>query len=276
MDRGCSSFADIGDDDSGTLRQDFCNHKQYFGFVDQISSPRSIGIRTHVLAHRGASRAERENTLLAFRRAGDMGADGVELDARLTRDGVVVVHHDPALADGRVICEVDYGELPSYVPTLDEALDACVGMWVNVEIKNDPNEADFDATDHVAVVVGALLVSRDEDKRFLVSSFRRETIDKMRAVAPTLRTAWLTPGVRTDDVADVLASLVAAGHVAIHPWVGLLTRELVEACHAVGLQVNTWTCDDPERMVELIEWKVDAICTNVPDVALGVVKRQQP
>ena len=273
MDRGCSFFADISDDGSATLRQEFSNHKQYFGFVDQISSPRSIGIRTHVLAHRGASRAERENTLLAFRRAGDMGADGVELDARLTRDGVVVVHHDPVLSDGRVICEVEYGELPNYVPTLDDALDACAGMWVNVEIKNDPNEADFDATDEVAVVVGALLLQRQEDERFLVSSFRRETIDKMRVVAPALRTAWLTPAVQPDDRDDVLAGLVSAGHVALHPWVGLLTRELVEACHAAGIQVNTWTCDDPERMAELIEWKVDAICTNVPDVALRVLNR---
>ena len=241
--------------------------------MNQIFSPVTIGSRTYVLAHRGASRAEQENTTLAFRRAADMGADGVELDARLTRDAVLVVHHDPVLADGRVICEISSGDLPSYVPTLDDALDACAGMWVNVEIKNDPNEADFDATDGVAVVVGEALLRRGEDARFLVSSFRRETIDKVRAVAPTLRTAWLTPAVQPHDVDEVVASLVAMGHVALHPWVGLLTRELVEACHAAGVQVNTWTCDDPERMAELIEWKVDAICTNVPDVALSVLDR---
>ncbi len=268
--------ATTSDDDSGTLRQDFSNHKQYFEFVDQIFSPLTIGTHTYVLAHRGASRAEQENTTLAFRRAADMEADGVELDARLTRDGVLVVHHDPVLSDGRVICELAHSDMPSYVPTLDEALDACIGMWVNVEIKNDPNEADFDPTDEVAVVVGHALLRRHEDARFLVSSFRRETIDKMRVVAPTLRTAWLTPAVQPDDVEEVLANLVAKGHVALHPWVGLLTRELIQACHAAGLQVNTWTCDDPERMAELIEWNVDGICTNVPDVAVQVLTRSTP
>jgi glycerophosphoryl diester phosphodiesterase len=53
----------------------------------------------------------------------------------------------------------------------------------------------------------------------------------------------------------------------------MLQREHVELCHAAGLQVNTWTCDDPQRMTELIEWGIDGICTNVPDVALEVLGR---
>ena len=61
------------------------------------------GVRSlQVIAHRGASKAEAENTLAAFRRAGAMGADAVELDVRRTRDGVLVVHHDPHLPDGRL------------------------------------------------------------------------------------------------------------------------------------------------------------------------------
>jgi len=69
------------------------------------------------------------------------------------------------------------------------------------------------------------------------------------------------------DVTNVLDGLVATGHAALHPWVGALTRELVDACHARGLAVNTWTCDDPDRMDELVAWGVDGICTNRPDLA---------
>ena len=102
---------------------------------------------TLVIAHRGASRAERENTGAAFRRAGEMGADGIELDVRRTADDRLVVHHDPVLADGRTIRSTAATELPGHVPTLDAAIGACEGMFVNIEIKNDPDEPDFDPTD---------------------------------------------------------------------------------------------------------------------------------
>ncbi|MEO7371451.1 MAG: glycerophosphodiester phosphodiesterase, partial [Ilumatobacteraceae bacterium] len=131
---------------------------------------------TQVLAHRGASKAKRENTIEAFRTAGTMGSDGVELDVRRTADRRLVVHHDPLLPDGRAIVAVDAVELPAYIPGLDAALDACAGMWVNVEIKNDPTEPDFDPTDSIADHVVAALTERADDYRWLISSFRIETI----------------------------------------------------------------------------------------------------
>jgi len=223
---------------------------------------------TAVIAHRGASKAERENTVEAFRRAVEMRTDGIELDVRRTRDGVLVVHHNPDLADGRVIAQLDHIDVPTHVPTLDDALDACRPAWVNVEIKNDPTEPDFDATDSIADETIALLARRPEgDDRWLISSFRLETVDRCRALRPSIRTAWLTVKVEDSDTTAVLDGLVTTGHAALHPWVGALTRELVDACHARGLQVNTWTCDDPERMDELVAWGVDGICTNRPDLA---------
>lgn len=226
-----------------------------------------------VMAHRGASRAERENTLEAFAAAGRMGADAVELDVRRTADGVLVVHHNPQLDDGRVIAELDRAALPHHVPELGAALDACAGMWVNVEIKNDPDEPDFDPTDSIADHTMAVLLARGEHDRWLISSFRIDTVDRCRAVAAThgvrVATAWLTTVV-PDDVVQVLT---AKGHRALHPWVGLLTAEMIERCHAVEIAVNTWTCDDPDRMRELIDWGIDGICTNVPDIALNVLGR---
>lgn len=223
-----------------------------------------------VLAHRGASRAQPENTVAAFRAAVEMGADAVELDVRRTLDGVLVVHHNPDLPDGRIIVATAHGDLPATVPTLGAALDACAGIWVNVEIKNDPGEPDFDETESIADETIAHLLARGEDDRWLISCFRVETVDRCRALAPQIRTAWLC-GAPPDGVA---ATLVAKGHVALHPWVGLVTRELLDTCHAAGVQVNTWTCDDPARMAELIEWGIDGICTNVPDVALSVLGRR--
>ena len=72
-----------------------------------------------------------------------------------------------------------------------------------------------------------------------------------------------------DWIAD---TLVKKGHHALHPWVAMLTRDTIVACHAAGVQVNAWTCDDPARMTELIEWGIDGICTNLPDVALKVAR----
>lgn len=241
----------------------------------QAPVPREIpsgpGVRCAVIAHRGASKAEQENTLSAFRRAVEMEADGVELDVRRALDGALVVHHDPCLSDGRAIASVRSSELPSHVPALHEALDACRPLWVNVEIKNDPSEPDFDPSDDIAAAVAAELVARNEPLRFLVSSFRRETIDRFRNEAPSIATAWLTPGVTPHDMVEVLSGLQRDGHAAIHPWFGLVGAELVEAAHIHGLMVNVWTCDDPDKIRELAGIGVDGICTNVPNLAVGVL-----
>lgn len=229
---------------------------------------------TQVIAHRGASRAEMENTVAAFRRAVQMGSQSAELDVRRTVDGVLVVHHNPTLDDGRVVAALRFADLPDHVCTLDEALDACAPMWVNIEIKNDPSEPDFDGSESIADDTIACLADRSEgDDRWLISSFRRETIDRCRALRPTIDTAWLTVGVRDEDRGSCIESLRAGGHSAIHPWFGHVTREMIHEFHAAGIKVNTWTCDDPSRMRELIEWGIDGICTNTPDVALAVVGR---
>lgn len=228
--------------------------------------PVRSGVVTLIIAHRGASRAERENTVAAFGAAGAMGADGVELDVRRTGDDRLVVHHDAFLADGRAIVATRSADLPDHVPSLADALDACDGMFVNIEIKNDPGEPDHDPGDWVAHRLGELLVRRSGGVRWLISSFRFETVVTCRKVLPAVRTAFLVDSV--DDA--VIARTAAAGHVAIHPWVETLDERWVRAAHAAGLAVNTWTCDDPDRIRDLVRWGVDGICTNVPDLALAI------
>jgi glycerophosphoryl diester phosphodiesterase len=195
-----------------------------------------------------------------------MGADGIELDVRRTDDDRLVVHHDPLLPDGRVIRDTRRDDLPDHVPELAAALDACDGVCVNIEIKNDPDEPDFDPTDWVAHRTLALLERRGVGVRWLISSFRFETVQRCRLLSPRLRTAWLVGAL--DDA--IVSRTVEAGHVAVHPSVAGLEEAQVRRAHAAGLAVNTWTCDDPVRLRELVAWGVDGICTNVPDVALAV------
>lgn len=227
--------------------------------------------KIQVIAHRGASKAERENTLAAFHRAGELGADAVELDVRRTADGAMAVHHDARLPDGRLICEINAHELPDHVPFLPEALDACAGMWVNIEIKNHPTDEDFDASDTLAATVAAHLEERGEDDRWLISCFNRPTVDAMRTFRPEVRTAWLTLGVRPADWDKVARDLAGSGHIALHPYVELLEEGCIAAFHAAGVQVNSWTVDDPEVMRRIVGWGIDGICTNVPDVARAVL-----
>jgi len=228
-----------------------------------------------VLAHRGASAAEPENTLLAFRRAKDMGAHAVELDVRLCQSGEMVVHHNPVLSDGRQINLLNYNELPSHVCTLAEALDACAGMWVNIEIKNDASEPDFDPGEMLAGMMVAMLRGRGTPNQWLISSFRRETIDVVHGLWPELPTAWLTTTVEDAQAESVAADLRASGHSALHPYVKTLTRHVIDTMHLHGLSVNTWTIDDPLRMAELLEWGIDGLCTNKPDVALEVIAQNR-
>ncbi|MEO6987047.1 MAG: glycerophosphodiester phosphodiesterase [Aquihabitans sp.] len=223
-----------------------------------------------VIAHRGASAAAPENTLEAFELARKLGADWVELDARRTADGVIVVHHDAHLADGRVIVETDRSDLPSQVCDLSAALDACRGMGVNIEIKNSPGEVDFDATEMVAASVVDEVARRGSHGHVLVSCFHRPTIDRVRALDPLVATAFLHH-LFDGSWEDLAADVAAGGHSALHPWDGVVDEAYMAAARHHDLTVNVWTVDDPERMSQLIALGVDGLCTNVPDVARTAV-----
>ena len=227
-----------------------------------------------VIAHRGASASFPENTVAAFAGAVAMGADGVELDVRRTADGAMAVSHDDTLADGRVVVELRRSDLPGEVPVLAEALDACRSLpIVNIEIKNWPDDKDFDPGEALAEAVVGLLEAREErhDGRNLISSFHLPTIDRVRELAPELSTAWLLGF--ADDLGPLADRAAAHGHAAVHPHHALVTEELVRHAHDLGLAVNTWTCDDPERIRWLAGIGVDGVVTNMPDVALTALGR---
>jgi glycerophosphoryl diester phosphodiesterase len=224
-----------------------------------------------VIAHRGASRAAPENTVAAFRRARELGAGWVELDVRRSIDDALVVRHDARFDDGRRVVDVRVEDRPPAVPTLDEALDACAGMGVNIEIKNSPGEPGHDPACRVSDLVVAALRPRGDEMPFLVSSFDVDTLARVRALDPSIPTALLTFAL--EHPATVISAAVAAGHRALHPFDGTVDRELVDAAHRAGLDVNVWTVDDATRIAALASFGVDGICTNVPDLAVAVLGR---
>ncbi len=197
---------------------------------------------------------------------------------RRTADGALVVHHDARLADGRVLVELAAADLPASVATLDAALDACAGMGVNVEIKNDRGDPDYEAGGaRVAVAVADRLAARaaepgrHQTDQLLVSSFDPEVLRHVRAAHPQLPAAALV--VRIGRLARLMAELHDGGLVAVNPYDAVVDASLVEAADAAGLAVNVWTVDRPDRMAQLVSIGVDGIITNVPDVARAVVDR---
>jgi glycerophosphoryl diester phosphodiesterase len=221
---------------------------------------------TLVVAHRGASAYEVENSLAAVRTARDMGADGVELDVFLTSDSHPVVHHDP-VAGPFVISRTAAGDLGQHrlangepIPTLAQVLTVLgADMDIFVELKAlDPRDD------------GQLLKVLEEGPaptRYHVHSFDHRIVRRLKDRQPALDTGVLSASYPVRP----LAQLEDAGATTLWQQQKLLDVQLVEEAHRGGARVFAWTVDDPERMQQLLDLGVDALCSNTPDVARSVV-----
>jgi len=198
-----------------------------------------------VIAHRGASWEEPGNTLRAFRRAIELGADHVELDVRATRDGVLIVAHDPV--------RVPFGELRERspdVPTLAEVLGECVGrIGIVLDVKR------HDVTE------GTLALLREfevEEEPTIVASFSPHAIASTRRSWPALRTIQHIGRVTMRAAAD-------------HAWgVGFADRQAttraIRGAQRLGLAPTVYTVNDTTRMRALIGLGVAGIFTDRPDL----------
>jgi glycerophosphoryl diester phosphodiesterase len=145
-------------------------------------------------------------------------------------------------------------------------------MLVNVEVKNLPGDADYDPAETVAAGVVELLGRRRGRDDVLVSSFNLESVDRVRELDSTIPTGFLMlVGMDPVDAVDVAH---AHGHVAVHPDVRALGGDAATAtitrAHEAGMTVNVWTVDDEDEMRRLAAAGVDAVITDVPDVARRV------
>jgi glycerophosphoryl diester phosphodiesterase len=209
------------------------------------------------IAHRGEPVGHRENTLPAFAAAMDLGADMVEIDLRRTRDGSIVVLHDPTLERlwglEASVGDVDLAEVAALgegdvrIPTLSQVLDA-------VPL---PLMVDFTRRD---VVAGAFQAVRAAGalERCLFVTGNVAALQQVRAASAGGRIGltWLEG---PEPPLDLLRQL---GAEYWNPWFGLLTAEGVADVHEAGLRVSTWTVDDTEDVRRVLDAGVDAVVSN--------------
>jgi len=249
-----------------------------------------------VVAHRGASAEQPENTLRAFEAAVDLGADAVEFDVRMSADGHPVVVHDPAVdrtTDGHgLVRDLTLAELKGLrvrssqggkaeeIPTLDETLELLSGrVAIDVEIKNIPGEPDHDA-DRQDVVDATLraLDGAGFSGAVLISSFNPSSIAHARAAAPDVPTGLLA--VQAMPVADALRLATEGGHGWVLPAARSVLEggaDLVTAAHDAGLRLGTWIVDEVDDAVRLTGWGLDAVATNDPRaIAPAIAAARRP
>lgn len=223
-----------------------------------------------MFAHRGAHKAARENTVAAFKAAVDLGVDGVELDVRRTKDGVLVVHHDQVV-DGLAIGESEHSALPEHVPTLTEALASLEGVRVNVEIKNGrgPSEV-YDETGDLARQVLATIDASGWAKRVSISCFDITTCAFVRSMDRETTVAWLLWDV---GIGDALVQAHLLGFDAVNPHFSTVDADVVARARALQLDVNVWTVNAVEDIERMVDLSVAGIITDEPALARDVVSR---
>jgi len=255
--------------------------------------------RPQAVAHRGGALLRPENTLLAFDHGMSLGADGLEFDVHLSRDGVVVVHHDATLertTDGHgpvaaltadELARLDAGYRfttdPSAphpfrgraggVPRLDEVLRRYSTATCIIELKvNEPELAH--RTIDVVRSAGAL-------ERVCLGSFGGRVLRAARAREPAILTgaareetrlalyrSWVRWPVRRPPYNAFQVPELAGSTRVVSP-------RFVRYAHEAGVAVQVWTVNDPGDMLRLLEWGVDAIISDRPDLAVELVHRHE-
>lgn len=231
--------------------------------------------RPLVLGHRGASTYAGDNTLAAFRLAATQGADGIETDIRLTTDGVMILHHEPDAAGFGVFSNHSFDEVREalpHIPTIDEMLAATADMMLNLEIKNDPEQPDYDPSQRASAAVVAWVDENNLHDRVVVSSFDPETVIRVRVLDDRIATGQLLDH-RTDPD-KLLTQVAACGHqwvLPYHQWLRVGGAKMIGEAHDLGLAVGTWTVDKPSRIRALAGDGIDAVITNDPRQALNAL-----
>lgn len=231
------------------------------------------GRDTMIMAHRGDSADAPENTLPAFQKAIDTGADAAELDVQLTKDGTVIVLHDSSLKRttglNKNVWQVTYDQIkdldngsfydPIYqftrIPTLDQVMKLCKGrLYLNIEIKRTGH--DNGIIEKTLEIIAANHYEKDCD----ITSFDYDTLKRIKAINPDIYTVYTTTvgGGALARLTDVNAFSIEQNFV---------TAEFVQYMRSENKGIYVWTVDDSVTMNRMIDLNVDAIITD--DVRLG-------
>lgn len=236
-----------------------------------------------VFGHRGAKAYAPMNTLASFELALEQGADGIELDVRLTRDGAMVILHDDRVdattnGEGRVgdltLTEIQaldagawFGEAfrGTRIPTLDEVFEA-VGKRtrINVEIK-----AESIRGEGIETQVAAAIRRHGLERSTIISSFNPITLRRFRVVMPEVPIGYLYDKETPPFVPHLMIGLA---HEAKNPHHSMIDAAYMAWAKQGGYRVNTWTVNDPARAVELRDLGVDCIITDTPDKIIAALR----
>ena len=241
-----------------------------------------------VVAHRGGAALAPENTLAAFENALAIGVDQVECDVHLSKNGELVVMHDPNVSrttDGNgQISEMTLAEIKKLnaaakfsggtfsaqpPPTLGELLDLIKGKaGIQIEIKLAAGNARYPGIEKK--VVDALKAKGMTDQAIVIS-FDFPTLKDIKAIDPRVKTGalvnaqWMTARMTKSPEEIVDEVIQSSGADYFMPTSGSVTEALVKATHAKGLKLGTWTVDATSEMKRLAGWGVDGITSNKPD-----------
>jgi glycerophosphoryl diester phosphodiesterase len=234
-----------------------------------------------ITAHRGASAVAPENTLVAYKKAIEMGADYAELDVRQTKDGAIVLMHDKTVhrttgVKGFVwdftleeLKQLDAGSWfgeefrGEPIPTLVEVIRLVKGrMKLNIEIKISENEPGI--AQKVVDIVRAENFSRD----CMITSFDKETVETVMEIAPDLETGLIFDKEYRPDVFEGSWEILSSDYE-------LVDAEFMRLARISRKKVYVWTVNDGEEMLRLIGLGVDGIITNKPDLLKSVLQESR-
>ena len=218
--------------------------------------------RPLVIAHRGASGYEVENTLAAFRAAAKLGADAVELDVHETADGAFLVHHGNMVA-GRHISQCALWELRGHalpngepIPMLEEALNVILPhLMAYVETKRISPQNDERLSD--------IIDHSPAPPRVALHAFDHRIIQRFAARRPHTRRGIISASY---PVNPVRCMADADAQILWEEW-PFIDDALVHSVHAAGMTIYAWTVNDREQMDHLLRLGVDGLVTDMPDMA---------
>ncbi|OYV32333.1 MAG: hypothetical protein B7Z80_27265 [Rhodospirillales bacterium 20-64-7] len=222
--------------------------------------------------HRGARGERPENTLEGFRYAAGLGLAGIETDIAMTQDRVAVLHHDAELADGRLICQLRHAELPAQIPTLEQALrEIAVPEWL-LEIKTYPTDRQKSHPPG-AMVETVLAVLGQVQVHAAIKAFDWSVLREVALRAPKLTRICLTAP-DTEAARDLwwgegFAGMATAQAVASFGadiwscWHGALQPAAIREARALGLEIFSWTVNEPDEFDRLAP-EVDGLITDFP------------
>ena len=213
-----------------------------------------------VIAHRGASAFEQENTLKAFDSAFKLGASWLETDVQRSKDGTLVLYHDYILKNGKKISDCTFEYLQKYnVPALSDLLKITPeNFTLNLEIKNDDNIYPEIEKQILTEIKKAKNIKKEQ---ILISSFSVQSLQKMRASDKQISIGVLT---RDFDV-KIPLSLQAK---SVNIGTKRVNKNIVDICHKNGLKVLVYTVNDLQTYGKLKQWSTDGIFSHNPVLAL--------